>query len=445
MAPLEQTQPGPSTLDALIRLAKKISLLTGLVTGLSLVALYFFGIAIYATFSSAFGVPPFEFSLQHCLEYGGAYAGVVLTLLPLLAVYGLVDYFREAGPAQHVFLGLPLALLWLVETLRRRSGGRFRILRQVSVLCLLSYTALYLVVVYLTMVSTLAPRSLLLDPAVNVALSHREELKAGANPVKFGIRHWDGFTLNMVIRDEQWKIAKIGETFLMGLLAVVYGFLTVRCADRNIGGMRAAGEKVWIATVAGRWIFYVLFAAVLVSFLFVAPGRTAVMIHTMPKVDVSIRGLSPLTSRYFLIQVAEYERSYAFYVPTEQTILKVPREQVEYVMFKQDVSPFADRSLFRKGSWLGVRGQWKPAPGNRVTEGGSAIGFEVAAVDAGSPASAAGIVPGDLLVELDGVRLDGSLEPAAVAALGLQGQPATLLVSRGGKPLKLRLQLEQAR
>jgi membrane-associated protease RseP (regulator of RpoE activity) len=198
-------------------------------------------------------------------------------------------------------------------------------------------------------------------------------------------------------------------------------------------------------TVVGRWIFYVLFAAVLVSFLFVAPGRTTVMTHTMPKVDVSIRGLSPLTSRYFLIQVAEYERSYTFYVPTEQTILKVPREQVEYVMFKQDVSPFADRSLFRKGSWLGVRGQWKLAPGSRVTEAGGAIGFEVAAVDAGSSASGAGIAPGDVLVELDGIRLDGSLELAAVAALGLPGKPATLLVSRGGKPLTLRLQLEQAR
>jgi len=62
---MEQTQPSPFSLDALIRLAKKVSLLTALVTGLGLVALYFFGIAIYATFLSAFGVPPFEFSLQH--------------------------------------------------------------------------------------------------------------------------------------------------------------------------------------------------------------------------------------------------------------------------------------------------------------------------------------------------------------------------------------------
>ncbi len=64
------------------------------------------------------------------------------------------------------------------------------------------------------MISTLMPRGLSLDPAVNVALSHREELKAGAGSVKFGIRHWDGFTLNMVIRDERWKVAKIGETYL---------------------------------------------------------------------------------------------------------------------------------------------------------------------------------------------------------------------------------------
>jgi len=209
--------------------------------------------------------------------------------------------------------------------------------------------------------------------------------------------------------------------------------------------MRATGERIWVVTVVSRWIFYALFAAVLMSVLFVAPGRTAVMLHTMPKVDVSIKGLTPLTSRYFLIQVAEYERSYVFYVPTEQTLVKVPREQVEYVMFKQDVSPFADRSLFRKGSWVGVRGQWKAAPGSRVTEGGGAMGFEVASVDADSAAAIAGIAPGDVLVELGGVRLDGRQELAAVAALGFQGKPADLLVSRDGKPVKLRIQLEQVR
>lgn len=445
MAPADESQPSPSTLDALIRLAKKISLLTGLVTGLGLVALYFFGIAIFASHSSAFGVPPFEFSLQHCLESGGAYAGVILTLLPLLALYGMVDYFREAALALHVFLGLPMVLMLLVETLRKRMAPRLRIVRQAGLLLLLAYTILYLSFIYIVMISTLAPRGLFLDPAVNVALNHREELKAGADPVKFGIRHWDGFTLNMVIRDEQWKIAKIGETFLMGLLAAVYGFLTIRYSDRSIAGMRAAGERVWAVTVGGRRIFSILFAAVMISFLFVAPARTAVMMVAMPKVDASIRGLSALTSRSFLIQVAEYERSYAFYVPTEQTILKVPREQVEYVLFKQEVSPFADRSLFRKGSWLGVRGQWKPAAGSRITESGGAVGFEVATVDVESSGSKAGIKTGDLLVELGGVKLDGSLELSAVATLGIQSKPADLLVSRDGKPLNLKIQLDRAR
>jgi hypothetical protein len=68
MATADETWVSPSTLDALIRLAKKISLLTGLVTDFGLVALYFFGIAILASYASALGVPPFEFSLQHCLE-----------------------------------------------------------------------------------------------------------------------------------------------------------------------------------------------------------------------------------------------------------------------------------------------------------------------------------------------------------------------------------------
>jgi hypothetical protein len=131
---------------------------------------------------------------------------------------------------------------------------------------------------------------------------------------------------------------------------------------------------------------------------------------------------------------AEYERSFAFYVPAEQTILKVPRDQVDYVVFKQDVSPFADRSLFPKESRLGVRGQWEPAAGSRVTESGGAAAFEVATVDVESPESRAGINARDLLVELRGVKLDGSLELSSVAILGIQG-----------KPLKLRIQLERAR
>lgn len=445
MALADEPRVAPSTLDALIRLAKKVSLLTGLVTGLGLVALYFVGIAIFASYSSAFGVSPFEFSLQHCLEYGGYYMGVILTLLPLLLLAGLAEYFREAVPALHVFLGLPLVLLLLVETLQRRVAPRFRIVRQASMLLLLGYTILYLLVLYIGLISTLVPRGLFLDPAVNVALNHREELKAGADPVKFGIRHWDGFTLNMVIRDEQWKVAKIGGTFLLGLLGAVYGVLTIRCLDRSITGMRAAGEPVWAVTAGGRRIFYVLFAVVVISFLFVAPARTAVMMAAMPKVDASIRGLSTLTSRSYLVQVGEYERGYAFYVPTEQTIIKVPREQVEYVIFKQEVSPFADRSLFRKGSWLGVRGQWKAAAGSRVTESGGAVGFEVSTVDAGSSGSKAGIKAGDLLVELGGVKLDGSLELSAVATLGIAGTPSDLLLSRDGKPLTLKIQPERAR
>jgi hypothetical protein len=57
----------------------------------------------------------------------------------------------------------------------------------------------------------------------------------------------------------------------------------------------------------------------------------------------------------------------------------------------------------------------------------------------------AGIKTGNLLVELGGVKLDGSLELSTVATLGIQGRPADLLVPRDGKPLKLKIQLERAR
>ena len=47
--------------------------------------------------------------------------------------------------------------------------SRLRIIRQASLPLLLAYTILYLLVIYLVMISTLMPRGLFLDPAVNVA------------------------------------------------------------------------------------------------------------------------------------------------------------------------------------------------------------------------------------------------------------------------------------
>ena len=92
-----------------------------------------------------------------------------------------------------------------------------------------------------------------------------------------------------------------------------------------------------------------------------------------------------------------------------------------------------------------MRGQWRAVAGSHVTESGGAVGFEVATVEVGSSGSKAGIKTGDLLVELGGVKLDGILELSAVATLGIQRKPADLLVSRDGKPLKLKIQLELAR
>jgi hypothetical protein len=134
-----------------------------------------------------------------------------------------------------------MILLLLVGALLKRVAPRLRIVRQASLLLMVGYTILDLLFLCIALISTLAPRGLFLDPAVKVTLNHQEELNAGADPVKSGIRHRDGFTLNIVIRDEHLKVAKIGETFLMGLLEAVYGFLTIRYSDRSIAGMRATG------------------------------------------------------------------------------------------------------------------------------------------------------------------------------------------------------------
>ena len=73
------------------------------------------------------------------------------------------------------------------------------------------------------------------------------------------------------------------------------------------------------------------------------------------------------------------------------------------------------------------------------------MGFEVATVDAESSGAKAGIKTGDLLLELGGVKLDGSLELPAVATLGIAGKPSDLLVSRDGRLLMLKIQPERAR
>jgi len=82
------------------------------------------------------------------------------------------------SPAQHILFGLALLHILLVETLRKRVTSRLRIVRQAGPLLLLAHTILYLLVIYLVMISTLMPLCLFLDPAVNVVLNQREELTA---------------------------------------------------------------------------------------------------------------------------------------------------------------------------------------------------------------------------------------------------------------------------
>jgi S1-C subfamily serine protease len=88
-------------------------------------------------------------------------------------------------------------------------------------------------------------------------------------------------------------------------------------------------------------------------------------------------------------------------------------------------------------AYIGVAGGSRPLPPRLVAELGQDRGIEIVEVVEGSPATAAGLRPGDLILEADGEALRdvGDLQRLMVAErIGRQLQ---LRVDRGGRPLRI--------
>jgi S1-C subfamily serine protease len=100
-------------------------------------------------------------------------------------------------------------------------------------------------------------------------------------------------------------------------------------------------------------------------------------------------------------------------------------------------------ALMRDGrvrrAYLGVVGGTRPLPGPLAMSLGRARGLEVVQLLGSSPAAAAGVRPGDLIVELDGTPVEGVGDLQRLLVGELVGRRISLRVARNGHLLDLPL------
>lgn len=432
-----------SQLDEYIKIIKNVSVVSSLVTGLGLVMLYFLGIAIFSSMVSAFGIYPFEFTLRKCLEYGSVFFIEILAIFPLLLWIGLKEFLFEAGALLHLLFSIPLVLIFAIKFIGLRSRLFASKLLSWVVLFTLLYMLILLVVVYYGVFSTMGAQSLLLDPAVNVVIQHKAELEKGVSLSKFGVNNMDTATLNMIIKDENWKTAKIGILLVIVLVSVLYTSIVIAVSGKTISNTDLIPQRVHGYLVLLRRSLICTFVIFLGGFLFVVSGRTFVLMASTEaqKVDVSFRDRKDITSQYYAILVAEYDNDYMFYFPNLQNLIRVSKNKVENILFKGKISIFADRYYFRKGSWLGISGEWAFTK-DKQSEDKKIIGFKVNIAHVNSPAYKANLLPEDIITSIDRITIDGSRQISEIVGGIPPGKNIQLVVRRSNTIKKLSITIE---
>jgi S1-C subfamily serine protease len=90
-----------------------------------------------------------------------------------------------------------------------------------------------------------------------------------------------------------------------------------------------------------------------------------------------------------------------------------------------------------KRGYLGIAGQPVALPDNQQRSVGREQALLVVAVTSGSPAAAAGVLIGDVLLDLDGHAIESPEDLLDLLAGDRVGRQATLRVLRGGTPVEL--------
>lgn len=342
---------GHSTLNYWLEILKKLSLVTSIFTGIGLVLLYFLGIAIYNTYLSMSGVPPFDFSLQKCLEFGGNCVITLMTILPAILLGGIVDFFKEAALSWHIVLGLPL-IMFMVLFFIKKPDVTWQLRVQKSVNCvLLIYIGVFLVILYMTLMSSYQTQHLFLNPDINTLIEHRNEYLKNTALNKIGLPDMDYWTANIVMHDANWNIKKIGSMYILVGLFLLYAIFSMRSSGILIDWLIERNHPFPKSLVWLRRGFFGVFAVFVISILFVVPARTVTVSNltsNRPKIDVEIKGLESVTSKYYLMVIGDYDQRYAFYLPNKQEVIVVQKDKIGSITMMEPISLFADRHYFIK-------------------------------------------------------------------------------------------------
>ncbi len=438
-------------LGRLLDRLKGLSVVGTAAAGLGLLLLYLFGIVIHATLSRFLGVPPFEFGLNKCLEAGGSFVVLFLSLLAP-AILGGAGYVWTSGPGLQLLLAVPLLLSLPSLVIGRQGAGGMKLrLAESSLLLALISTMILLILVHLSIAEVGGqPKDVLMDKTVNAALERLDALRRGTSPAALGIHGWWPLTVELVTSEEPERYRRYALYVVESSIGLLYTFLLVPYARRFTVSVGKEQLRFGDALARARQSLIVvalIFAGILLVTLPAIASVSLASTAIFTRVDAEIEGLATITGRYDLVLVGELGDAFTFHVPPLQQVIVISKKQVRHLVLKERVSLFEPRHLFVKGPWLGVRGYFlvpdrEPSNLRRPASGFPAFGFRVTQVTAGSPGAAADLQAGDVLLRLGEVRLDGKIPFSEV----LQGAPhdreVGLQLRREGATMEVTVWLE---
>ncbi len=438
-------------LSRLLDRLKTLSVIGSAAAGLGLLLLYLFGIVIYSTMSRFLGVPAFEFGLNKCLEAGGSFVVLFLGLL-VPAILGGAGYVWTSDPGQQLLLALPFLLSLPALAFNRQGTGGMKLrLAEIGLLLALISTMILLIWVHLSIAEVGGqPKDVLTDRTVNAALERLDALRRGTSPADLGIHGWWPLTVELVTSEEPQRYRRYALYVVESSIGLLYALLLVPYARRfiaNVGKERPRRGAALARARRSLIVVSLVFAAILLVTLPAIASVSLASTAIFSRVDAEIEGLAAITSRYDLLLISQLGDAVAFHVPPLQQVIVVPEKQVQHMVLKEKVSLFEPRYLFVKGPWLGVRGYFlfpevEPSDLRRPASAFPATGFRVTRVTAGSPAAAADLQAGDVLLRLGEVRLDAKIPFSEVLRDAPQDREVGLQLRRGGATMEVAVRLE---